>query len=136
MTHFENASEFYRTYSPSISPDHLTHLISLYIREGCVVSTPDLFALFKVREFTFGKVWWIEYFSGDMRMLVGLFPFWLPFVAFERRRRVRCYATATIINKLFSNDDIQDGPSDPLLRRGRGWWETQDSTSTQSHSSG
>ena len=131
MTPFAQASAFY-SRTPYKS-GHLTSLLEFHIREGCVVSTPRLFMMARPAVSTWSyaffnndpiplhgrtpRVWFIEYLAGDFDLAVLVFPFWLPYIAFERRGRLKVYATAALINRILKDAPVENGPTDPLSRR-------------------
>jgi hypothetical protein len=135
MTPYEHASAFY-SRSPYKS-GHLTQLLSRFLQGGCVVCTPQVFVLAEVHQWhdypsgPRDNYWFIEYLSGDMATALTLMPFWLPYVAFARRGRMKVYATATLVNRILTDERLQNRDGDPLLRRWRrGQGETTGTTGT------
>ncbi len=139
MTPYEQASEFYRTRTPSKS-ESLTKLLEFHYREGCVLSTSRVFVLARVRPLTdliarslppwprLPDAWFIEYLAGSMVDALTAMPFWLPYVAFERKGRLKVYATATLVNRLLKDAPLENGDANPLLRGRRGGHRQTSST--------
>lgn len=79
-------------------------VISHYARNGLVFIGPELAIMAESRGYYCapGEIdtWFIEYFHGSIGAIVGFMPFWLPFVAFERKGRLKVYSTATIVNRV------------------------------------
>jgi len=91
-----SAKAFYGDRFADVLAAHLTH--------GYVISGPGILCMGKpvplsapleqmqnpYHTFDRGQcnAWWLHWIEGDMRSLVRLFPFELPFVAYERRCRL------------------------------------------------
>ncbi len=111
MSPMEHAARFYRHELPDV------------IRDNYSISTPTLFCLYRVVAIhgPDPDTFWIEYFSGKMVELLEHIPFWLPYVAFQRRGRTKCHALATMVNKVVAHDPAKNGNADALSRgRARG----------------
>lgn len=122
MTHYEKAVAFYRARGRrTLEFDLMVNCFAMN-PNGVVFINENIFLLAEARCYGAGgqvDTWWIEFLSGDMRDAFLAMPFWLPQVAFERKGRVKVYATATLINRILRDESFQNGPSDQVLRRGR-----------------
>lgn len=107
-------------------------VVAHYIGVGVVVVTPNLFLLAEPRCYYLGgwDTWFIEYLSGDIATALAVMPFWLPYIGFERRGRLKIYATATLINHVLADEPVQNGSPDPLPRR---WWRGEDQAAPTPH---
>jgi hypothetical protein len=70
-----------------------------YLRNGVVISTQDAFAMVKLVEVGVEHGWFVRVAVGDLCDLLRHIPFYLPLVAFCRRRdgRLRIYPTNRLI---------------------------------------
>jgi hypothetical protein len=106
-------------------------MLEEYLENGYVISTPDLLLIGKTTP-TYSKIadtWHVEYADGNINAIVIALPFWLPYVSFCRKGRLKVYATATLVNKVLRNETIQNGRIDPVLWRR---WSGQDQAPTSS----
>ena len=97
MTPLEHARKFYGARWGDV--------FSLYLSSYYVYSSPDAFIMAKPED----EHWWVEYASGDLGRFLTIMPFWLPYVMFKRRDKLKIYATATLTNKIFKDDPAKDG---------------------------
>lgn len=120
MTPFETASELYRK-----NPQHgeFDHLLTFHLKEGVVVSTPTVFMMARqVSSYAIDDAWFIEVGVGDMGAMIAAMPFWLPYIQFARKGRLKVYATATLVNRILRDETVENGHADTLLR---GRWGRQ-----------
>lgn len=131
MSPLYHASEFYRAHP---NQGNLNDLLNFHLKEGCVVSTPKVFMM--ARPVCISGLdpdaWFIEYGSGDMGAMFDLMPFWLPFIAFQRKGRMKVYATATLANRILRDEIPKDGHVDAVLRWW-GSWKNQSPTSANAY---
>jgi hypothetical protein len=76
-----------------------------YLNHGWVYSSPTCFAL--VRLDLESDVWFIEYLAGDVKEAIHHLPFYLPYVAFNRKGKAKIYATATITRRFLKDDSVK-----------------------------
>lgn len=121
MSPYQQASELYRKNPQFGSFDQL---LTFHLKEGVVLSGPHVFLMARqVSTAGIDDTWFIECGVGSMEAMIAAMPFWLPFIQFARRNRLKVYATATLVNRILRDEPIQDGPSDSLLR---GRWSGED----------
>lgn len=79
--------------------------LALHLENGYVLSTPKAFVMGRrvdrqapaehlldpARVWESGDCWWVWLASGDLRDVLGLMPFPLPWIGFERNNRPRFY---------------------------------------------
>ena len=126
MTPYEQGRKFYK--------EQWTAKVVQFARDHFLYSSPTAIALAKELQ----HCWFIEFMAGDMREALGHLPHWKPQIAFSRRGRIRSYWTATLVNKLLTeenfsvkatgNDSVKDGFADeaPVWR----WWRWEDKTAS------
>lgn len=118
MTPYEQASELYRQNPQFGSFDHL---LTFHLKEGVVMSGPHVFLMARqVSTTTIDDTWFIECGVGSMEAMITAMPFWLPFIQFARKGRLKVYATATLVNRILRDEPVENGHADPLLRGRRG----------------
>ena len=88
MTPYAAASAFYLSHP---NEGQFLTVLEFHFREGCVISTPTLFMMGRpvclYRNYT--DTWFVEFAAGSMRDAVCAMPFWLPFIAFARKGRLK-----------------------------------------------
>lgn len=117
MTPYETASELYRK-NPQLGS--FDQLLTLHLKDGVVMSGPTVFLMArKISTVTISDTWFIECGVGSMEAMLSAMPFWLPYIGFSHKGRFRVYATARIINRIPTEERVQNGFADtmPLWRR-------------------
>jgi hypothetical protein len=82
----------YRTHGSRKFKSHLRD----HLANGYVFATPGVFVMFKAVALQDNRTaWYVTYCNGDLRTLLSLLPFPLPYIAFRRyrhgRERLRVY---------------------------------------------
>lgn len=81
------------------------------------MSGPHVFLMARqVSTTTIDDTWFIECGVGSMEAMITAMPFWLPFIQFARKGRLKVYATATLVNRILRDEPVENGHADPLLR--------------------
>lgn len=125
QSRIDHARALYRSIGEDFDRALLFH-----VERGYVIAAPDVLligrpvALYGPHD----DAWWIEYLSGDIVTALEQMPFWLPFIVFGRKGRVKAYATAKIVNRV-----LKDGPTDEMSRWR--WWRP-DCTTTETANCG
>jgi hypothetical protein len=92
----------------------------LYLRHGCVISLPDVFVMGRPVKTGWSSqmilnpeittddpdCWHVALYAGDLSKAFDYQPFFLPFVSFERRNRLKIYATVTLTKHLLRHDTV------------------------------
>jgi hypothetical protein len=92
-----------------------------YTRYGYIISLPNIFILGRpvksgwssemildpANRTTEPDCWHIALYAGDLSKAFDFLPYYLPFVSFERRNRLKIYATSTLTGKLLSHDTVK-----------------------------
>lgn len=74
--------------------------LQIYLELGYVVSLPDVFAMVRQMD----DAWHIGAYSGDLKKAFDYLPFYLPYIQFERRNKLKCYLTSTLTDKILTRD--------------------------------
>ena len=80
-----------------------------YLGDSWVYSSPTCFALVG-RPITYSQefdTWFIDYLSGDVKEAIHHLPFYLPYIAFNRKGKTKLYATATITRRFLKDDSVK-----------------------------
>jgi len=101
VTPFDQFKAFHGTAWPQMLLD--------YLNRGWVYSSPTCFALASLEPFveTEASVWFIEYLAGDVKEAIHHLPFYLRYVAFNRKGKPKLYATATITRRFLKDDSVK-----------------------------
>lgn len=102
MTPFDQFKAFHGTAWPQKLLDYLSN--------GWVYSSPTCFALVGMRLNPDGRefdTWFIEYLAGDVKEAIHHLPFYLPYIAFNRKGKTKLYATATITRRFLKDDSVK-----------------------------
>lgn len=97
MTPFDQFKAFHGTAWPQKLLDYLNY--------AWVYSSPTCFAL--VRVSAVESCWFIEYLAGDVKEAIHHLPFYLRYVAFNRKGKPKIYATATITRRFLKDDSVK-----------------------------
>ncbi len=98
MTPFDQFKAFHGTAWSQKLLDYLNH--------GWVYSSETCFVLVSacVDDAPEDRFWFIDYLAGDVKEAIHHLPFYLPYIAFNRRNRPKIYATATITQKFLKDE--------------------------------
>ena len=99
MTPFDQFKAFHGTAWPQKLLDYLSN--------GWVYSSPTCFALVDQHPDIENGGWFIEFLAGDVKEAIHHLPFYLPYVAFNRKGKTKIYATATITRQFLKDDFIK-----------------------------
>ena len=101
MTPFDQFKAFHGTEWPQKLLDYFNH--------GWVYSSPWCFALVRIEPDleTQCNHWFIEYLAGDVKEAIHHLPFYLPYIAFNRKGKTKLYATATITRRFLKDDSVK-----------------------------
>lgn len=95
----QRAAELYARYK--VEPDFFTALVD-HLHTGMVISRPNCFAMGKAVALDDGRIaWFIDTAVGNLRELLGLLQWPLPYIAFCRRGKgkIKVYPFDKFIRK-------------------------------------
>lgn len=97
VTPFQHFKQF---YSQAKCQKNWKWVLNDYLVHHYVYCSPTAICLAKAD----GDTWFIEFYAGDLQEVFSVIPFWLDYVGFYRKGRYRCYALATVVNKIMRNE--------------------------------
>ncbi len=100
MTPYEQAKQI---YEKEPCANTFEEDLAYYLEVGCVVSLPDVFAMARQVD----DAWHVGAYAGDLKKAFDYLPFYLPYIQFERRNKLKCYTTVSLTKKILTRDSVQ-----------------------------